>query len=191
MGEKEDRPDKPDWAWNSEPQRPWAQRECLTQNERTSNLKNTRGLHLDHRERKIYFTVVPVSAKPLLETNTYMKTENRRTMSWVELQESSGNLNQSDMNQRQNNLSTYALFNEVKTDWTSMITLSSKNQSWESSRNQLDTIINYEHKIDQEQEVRVHSLCWACLLHFASMHGDLWKFARWRFWWPARPSRLV
>jgi hypothetical protein len=63
------------------------------------------------------------------------------------------------MNQRQNNLNTYASFrNEVKTDWTSMITLSSKNLSWESSRNQLDTIIKYEHKIDQEQEVRVHSM---------------------------------
>ncbi len=38
------------------------------------------------------------------------------------------------------------------------LTLSSKNESWESSRNELDTIINYEHKIDQEQEVRVHSM---------------------------------
>ncbi len=39
-----------------------------------------------------------------------------------------------------------------------MIILSSETQSWESSRNQLYTIIDYEHKIDQEQEVRVHSM---------------------------------
>ena len=67
-----------------------------------------RGPHPDHQERKMYFTVVPVSesAKPLLDKTTYMKTEDRRAMSCAALQESSGNLNQSDMNERQNNLST-------------------------------------------------------------------------------------
>ncbi len=74
--------------------------------EQATPLKNTRGPYPDHRERKMYFTVVPVSAKPLLEKNTYMKTEHRRAMSSVALQESSSSLNQSDMNQRQNILST-------------------------------------------------------------------------------------
>ncbi len=50
------------------------------------------------------YTGVPVSTKPLQEKITYMKTVDRRAMSLVARQESSGNdQNQSDVNQRQNN----------------------------------------------------------------------------------------
>jgi hypothetical protein len=108
MGKKGGRLDKPDWAWNSEPQpeRPWAQKRMLSSKWKNKQLKEHEGAASRPSRKKMYFTVVPVSAKPLLEKNTYMKTEDRRAMSWVALQESSGNLNQSDMNQRQINLST-------------------------------------------------------------------------------------
>ena len=106
MGKKEDRQDKPDWARNSEPQLPWAQKRMLNSKWKNKQREEHEGAASRPLKKKYVLYWGSSIYETPTEKNTYMKTEDQQVMSWVALQESSGNLNQSDMNQRQNNLST-------------------------------------------------------------------------------------